>query len=98
MKLIPLLFLTIAIFFAGSFGPVAAQIPAPDHESIRWMSFTDAVRENARQPKKIFIDVYTKWCGWCKRMDATTYEDAGIAKYMNENFYAVRLDAETRDT
>ncbi len=76
-----------------------AQILAPPPaESIRWMSFTDAVAENAKQPKKIFIDIYTKWCGWCKRMDATTYEDSSIVKYMNTNYYAVRFDAETHDT
>jgi len=75
-----------------------AQLIEPKPEAIRWMSFTDAVKENEKQPKKIFIDVFTKWCGWCKRMDATTYENAGVISYMNQNFYAVRLDAETHDT
>jgi thioredoxin-related protein len=77
---------------------VNGQIIDQKHESIRWMSFTDAVKENEKQPKKIFIDVYTKWCGWCKRMDATTYEDSAVADYINRNYYAVRLDAETHDT
>lgn len=87
--------LAIVFLFPGFLNHASSQV-AP--EGIRWMSFTDAVRENEKQPKKIFIDVYTKWCGWCKRMDATTYENEMVIQYMNQNFYAVRLDAETRDT
>jgi thioredoxin-related protein len=66
--------------------------------AVNWMSFDDAVRLSKAHPKKIFIDVYTQWCGWCKRMDATTYTDKDIIQYLNDNFYAVRLDAETQDT
>jgi thioredoxin-related protein len=67
-------------------------------EQINWMSFDQAVAQNKIHPKKIFIDVFTSWCGWCKRMDATTYTDKDLIEYMNKNFYAVRLDAETNDT
>lgn len=76
------------------------QKPAPGgkEDGIKWMSFNEAVKLNAKHPKKIFIDVYTSWCGWCKKMDASTYTDPDIIKYMNKHFYAVRLDAETKDT
>ena len=49
-----------------------------------------------KQPKKIFIDVYTDWCGWCKRMDATTFQDPKVAAYLNENFYPVKFNAEQK--
>ena len=49
-------------------------------------------------PKKVFIDLYTSWCGWCKRMDATTFKQRAIVEYMNQKYYAVKFDAETRDT
>ena len=62
------------------------------------MSFDEAVKLNQAHPKKIFIDVYTQWCGWCKKMDAETYTDPAIISYINKYFYAVRLDAETADT
>lgn len=67
-------------------------------EGIRWMSFEDAVVASDKDPRKIFIDVYTGWCGWCKRMDASTFKDTSVVNYMNRNYYAVKLDAETRDT
>ena len=67
-------------------------------QEIRWMTFEDAVAAAKKSPKKIFIDVYTDWCGWCKRMDQTTFQNHVIAKYINENFYPVKLNAETTDT
>ncbi len=88
------LFLGIVGILLLSFKPII-QRPA---QSINWMSFDMAVKLNKEHPKKIFIDVYTQWCGWCKRMDQTTYLDKEIIDYMNKNFYAVRLDAETKDT
>ncbi|MBL7923684.1 MAG: DUF255 domain-containing protein [Bacteroidia bacterium] len=66
--------------------------------SIQWMSFEQAVALNDQAPRKIFIDVYTAWCGWCKKMDASTFKDSTIVNYINGNYYAVKLDAETKDT
>lgn len=67
-------------------------------QKIKWMSFTQAVEANKKAPKKIFIDIYTGWCGWCKKMDNSTFLNDTVANYMNEKFYAVKLDAETKDT
>lgn len=67
-------------------------------EKIQWISFSEAVQRCTVEPKMVFIDVYTDWCGWCKRMDQTTFAHPVIAKYMNENFYAVKFDAERQDT
>ena len=66
--------------------------------AITWMSFEDAVAQSKVEPKKMFIDVYTHWCGWCKKMDASTFKDPAVVKYMSEKYYAVKLDAETKDT
>ncbi len=63
---------------------------------IQWMSWTEAVALNQEAPKKFFIDVYTEWCGWCKKMDKTTFMDAAVVAFMNENFYAVKFDAESK--
>ena len=46
----------------------------------------------------MFIDVFTDWCGWCKKMESTSFENEVIVKYMNENYYAVKLNAEMTDT
>jgi thioredoxin-related protein len=63
-------------------------------EEIRWMSFTDAMEASKKEKKKILIDFYTDWCGWCKKMDASTMRDPNVAKFINEHFYAVKFNAE----
>jgi thioredoxin-related protein len=75
-----------------------ANAGSPGTEGITWMTFTEAVSQSQQHPKKIFIDVYTHWCGWCKKMDATTFQDPAVIRYINEHYYAVKLDAETHDS
>lgn len=66
---------------------------------IKWMSFDDALKANSgNKKKKVFVDVYTDWCGWCKHMDKTTFQDSLVVDYMNRHFYAVKLNAEMKDT
>lgn len=68
-----------------------------EDEKIKWLTWDEAIELNKEHPKKIFIDVYTDWCGWCKRMDATTFADPEVVSYMNEHFYAIKLDAEMKE-
>lgn len=70
---------------------------AQNEDGIKWYTFQEALALNEKAPKLIFVDVYTDWCGWCKKMDASTFSDASIAKYMNENYYCVKLDAEGKE-
>ncbi len=65
---------------------------------IKWVGFEEAVALNAKKPKKIFLDMYTDWCGWCKKMDQSTFINPVIVDYMNRNFYAVKFNAERKDT
>ncbi len=66
-------------------------------QKINWMTFEEAIELNKKNPKKIFIDVYTDWCGWCTKMDQTTFTDSEVVKYMNEHFYPVKLNAEQQE-
>jgi thioredoxin-related protein len=65
-----------------------------ESKKINWMSFNQAYELNQKAPRKIIIDVYTGWCGWCKVMDQRTFTQPAIIDYVNEHFYAVKLDAE----
>ncbi len=66
-------------------------------QEVNWLSFEEALKMNQTNPKPILVDLYTDWCGWCKKMDATTYKNEVIVKYINDNFYAVKMDGEGKE-
>ncbi|MEM6845965.1 MAG: thioredoxin fold domain-containing protein [Bacteroidota bacterium] len=66
-------------------------------QKINWLTIEEAQELAEENPKKVIMDVYTDWCGWCKKMDKTTFADEEVAAYVNENFYAVKLKADSND-
>ena len=56
------------------------------------------MKKSKVEKKKIIVAVYTTWCGWCKKMDKTTYNKTHISDYINDNFYAVHFDAEQKES
>lgn len=67
---------------------------ATAQESINWMTMNQALAAQKENPKKIFMDVYTDWCGPCKLMDRDTFGNANVIAFINQNYYAVKFNAE----
>jgi len=63
---------------------------------VNWLTFEEAIQKNKENPKKVLVDLYTEWCTWCTKMEKGTFDHPAIAEYINENFYPVKLDAETK--
>ncbi|WP_299767065.1 thioredoxin fold domain-containing protein [uncultured Dokdonia sp.] len=63
-------------------------------QEINWMTFDEALEAQAKNPKKIIVDAYTTWCGPCKLLDKNTFGDQQVADFINENYYAVKFNAE----
>jgi len=66
-------------------------------EEVKWYSIEEAVKMASENPRVLLIDVYTDWCGWCKRMDAETFSDPAVAEMMNKYFYPVKMNAEGKE-
>lgn len=67
-------------------------------QEINWMSMDEALAAQEKNPKKIFMDVYTDWCGPCRLLDKQTFHNPDLVKYVNEHFYAVKFNAEGTET
>jgi uncharacterized protein YyaL (SSP411 family) len=65
-------------------------------DNVNWLTWEEAVELNKKEHRKVFVDVYTDWCGWCKKMDKATFQQPHIAEYLNENYYPVKFNAEQR--
>lgn len=89
-SLIVAIILTIPFLFSH------AQLKVP--EKVKWYTIEQALELQKKEPRKILIDVYTDWCGWCKKMDAETFSHPVIAEFLNTHFYPVKFDAESSDS
>jgi len=58
----------------------------------------EAYTKTQQEPRKILVDLYTNWCGWCKVMDRETYSNDDIAAYINSHYYPVKFNAEQRQS
>jgi len=74
-----------------------AKVKPTDKEKINWLSISEVNTKLKSDPKPIIMDIYTSWCYWCKVMDKKTYTNSKVISYINSHFYAVKVNAETKD-
>jgi thioredoxin-related protein len=67
-------------------------------EEINWISFEQLEDSLSVKPKKVLISFYADWCSYCKKMDRVAYKDSKVISLLNQNYYAVKMNAESRDT
>ncbi len=80
--------ITLGLLIVFSLSTVQSQA------QIKWMTMNEALAAQAQKPKKIFMDVYTDWCGPCKMLDKNTFSNKRLVRYVNKHYYAVKFNGE----
>ena len=88
-----------AVADAPASSPSAPSAKAEAPKEIVWMKGTleEALAQAKKQDKLVFIDFWTTWCGWCKKLDHDTYTDPKIIASLNEHYVCLSVDAESKD-
>lgn len=58
------------------------------------ISFDEALVKAKTENKKVFIDVYTDWCGPCKSIDKNVFKKKEIGDRMNPDYVSIKIEAE----
>ncbi|MCB0508603.1 MAG: DUF255 domain-containing protein [Chitinophagales bacterium] len=96
MKKLNIVYL-IALMICTSLVQAKSSLESTSDSKIQWNSIDNAVAQSKSNNKPfIFVEIYTDWCGWCKKMEETTLEDEGILDNLNSNFTTVKLNAEAK--
>lgn len=65
-------------------------------QELSWYDFNAGFLKANTDEKIALIDAYTDWCGWCKRMDKTTYAAPEIIEKINESFIPIKFNPELK--
>jgi thioredoxin-related protein len=87
----------LVIIFIAAAAVTGGALHAQSKDSstaMRWNSFDAGLEKAKASHKKVLVDVYTEWCGWCKKMDTEVYTDPGIKDYLSKNFIIIKMNAE----
>ncbi|HEX7023304.1 MAG TPA: DUF255 domain-containing protein, partial [Gemmatimonadales bacterium] len=75
----------------------SAYLRSAAHQPVEWYPWGEEPFELARRAgRPVLLDIGAVWCHWCHVMDAESYEDPGLADFLNRHFICVKVDRDER--
>lgn len=65
-------------------------------QGVQWTNFSDLPDSLHREVRPLLIFIHTDWCKYCALQDHNTFSQETVGKLVNERFYALRLNAESK--
>jgi len=92
-----LLILAAVVALAADDGKKAdSKQPAEKPTEINWLSFDTGLTKAKAENKHVFVNFTTSWCGWCKRMNQTTFKEPEIIQMLDSSFVSVKVDGDSK--
>jgi thioredoxin-related protein len=95
MKVVMFAFFVVLLF--SSQGAAGAKVQFDKNQKLEpeWKTLGEGLALAKTENKKLMVDIYTDWCGWCKKLDAEVYSNDDVRDYLQKNFVSVKLNAES---
>jgi len=92
-----LIFAMIFTAIAGHDKKTETKTPSDKSNGITWLSYDAGLVKAKAEDKHVFINFTTKWCGWCKKMNKTTFKEPGIIETLDAKFVSVKVDGDSKE-
>ncbi len=62
---------------------------------VSWeQNYDTALQKAQKEQKLVMVDVYTDWCGWCKKLDKDAYSNKDVTAKLSRDFISVKINPE----
>lgn len=85
----------LGVICLGMAASAPAQVQGPALPGLQWSSLDQALHTAKSEKKAVFVMVYADWCGYCHKMEATTFRDPQFVAKLNAAFVPAKLNGES---
>ncbi|MEM8888801.1 MAG: thioredoxin family protein [Bacteroidota bacterium] len=66
-------------------------------QELNWTSFEELAELQRKEARPLMVFIHADWCKFCLMQENNTFSDKEIADYLNENYYVLKLNGESKE-